>query len=245
MNHPLIVLSILLLMTVLVARSGRLHSNVASLLTSGQMTFSPPILGACGGSPLLFPSGKGTFDTWIAQYHTAVDIVVSAHLSERPMQCTATGSDLPSTPLLLLAGMLPPWQEPQKLLGLRESDMGAVLLEFLRVYECALRERETFLPIAVAQEAAPATTFSLGPHTTEMMREQTVIGRELTGDRNALHRTLLFLEGRDRLRPLATNMECLARASLDLRNTLGLAADASACMPRVWDARGSLRNLAQ
>ncbi len=62
--------------------------------------------------------------------------------------------------------------------------------------------------------------------------------------RPTLERTLSIIGGLDRLNLLKLDIECLRRASLDLRNTLGLVAEAASCMPRSWDVRGSLRDMA-
>jgi hypothetical protein len=43
---------------------------------------------------------------------------------------------------------------------------------------------------------------------------------------------------------LGDAIQCLQEASVDILNNLNLATQASACLPRVWDAKTSLRTLA-
>ncbi|HLD78804.1 MAG TPA: hypothetical protein VJB16_07285, partial [archaeon] len=144
----------------------------------------------------------------------------------------------PPPMLRSLAQELSPWKEG---IRLSDSDTPAVLLEYIRVFECAMRERGHSLPIKVLEEAQePLNQMELSRKTTQ---EDAIIERELATARATLERTLTMLGGFNRLRPLALDLECLKRTSLDLRNVLGLTADTSACLPRAFDARGSLRDL--
>jgi len=213
-------------------------------------------------------SGKGTafaslqLDAARSNYHTTVAGVVDAHLSELadintlPLQCTANdyrGLLQPSTALSALAAQLPEWGA-SRAGRLSEADIGPVLLEYLRVYECALYERERFLVPTVQDEKEKVETDEDGNETrtidrTELVnekdRQQKILTEELLTARPALERTIAFLGVIDRLRPLSAELECLKRASLDVRNVTGLTAEAASCMPKMWDARGSLRDLSE
>lgn len=192
---------------------------------------------------------KLNVDASVEAYHGAVTTVIDAHVNEleniaaRPLQCTAGDYRTllkPSKALADLALTLPEWG-PDRALELSEADMASVLLEHLRVYECSLYQRREFLAGVIARETSGQLT------TSDLLREETrqrsLINRELETARPALERTLAFLGGIDRLRPLAAELECLKRASLDLRNVTGLTAEAVSCMPKIWDARGSLRDI--
>lgn len=213
-------------------------------------------------------SGKGTMfaslqlDAAKSRYHATVAGVVNAHLSELadintlPLQCTANdyrGLLQPSTALSALAAQLPEWG-PSRAAKLSEADLGPVLLEYLRVYECALHERERFLVPTVQDEKEKVVkdkdgndirTIKTSDLVDEKDRQQKILTEELLTARPALERTIAFLGVIDRLRPLSAELECLKRASLDLRNVTGLTAEAASCMPKIWDARGSLRDLSE
>lgn len=58
----------------------------------------------------------------------------------------------------------------------------------------------------------------------------------------ALERTLHTMRSFDGNYGAARNIWCYELASLDLRNELGLVADATSCMPKIWDAVTSLHD---
>lgn len=193
-------------------------------------------------------------------YHSTVGRVVSAHLDEladihtRPLQCTADDyRELlqPSSALQDLANQMPEWGPSRQV---SEADLASVLLEYLRVYECSLLQRAQFLNVFVLREqgtlreaadGVALQTINTHELSKESARQAELIRTEIASARPALERTLAFLGGIDRLRPLAAELECLKRASLDLRNVTGLAAEAASCMPKIWDSRGSLRDLSE
>jgi hypothetical protein len=149
-----------------------------------------------------------------------------------------------SEELKKMAKMLPVWKEDDKALeDLSEADMAPVMLEFLRVYECSLREREMYLSIYILRDEDGSGSLLFGDYVDRKEEQDQQIHRELIIARATLERILGLMGGYDRLRPLALDIECIKRASLDLRNVLGLAADASSCMPKSWDTHGSLRDL--
>lgn len=190
------------------------------------------------------------FNEWQDAYHGRVQEVVEAHMetlnetTTLPLQCTADDySQLvpASQALRRVASELPAYSN--SLGNLSEVDMAPVLLEFLRVYECSMKQREEYLSIYVPREFSRTETMSLGDFFEEKARQKKIMDEEMRVSRPALERTLGLISGYDRLRPLALDIECIKRASLDLRNVLGLASDASSCLPRIWDTHGSLRDL--
>lgn len=204
-------------------------------------------LPACSAKGSIFADAP--FDEWADLYHGKVSAAVEAHLdtlrnaAELPLQCTAEeyADVVPATTELReIAGYLPGYREGNKLEELNESDVGAVMLEFLRVYECSMLERKSYLLIRIPQEEGPMMSWEL----LDIKKEQeATIDRELDVSRATMEKTMALVGGYDRLRPLALDVECIKRASLDLRNVLGLASDASSCLPKVWDTHGSLRDL--
>ncbi|MBI3336968.1 hypothetical protein HYZ98_05415 [Candidatus Peregrinibacteria bacterium] len=225
---------------------------------------TPPRQGFFVNTTLPPCSGDGTifslipFNFWAYAYHQLVDAAVTAHLksfnnqgSDSPffsnLQCAApdlSGLLQPSAPLFLIATQLPPWQDPQNLASLSEQDFGVVLLEFLRIYECALKNHRTFLDVNIMNDAPLFSKLPLQwpEFGVERKRRESVIEQELRIARSALDRILSTSGALDRLRPFLLDLECIERASLDLRNVLGLISEGSTCLPRVWDARGSLRD---
>ncbi len=207
-------------------------------------------LAPCTAAGSLF--GTLPFDQWTTRYHGTVNDVVEAHLASisgiasMPLECTADDYASvvpPSQPLQTLARGLPAWNTAARLDALSETDAAAVLLEFLRVYECSLNERRHYLPILATRD--PAVLFNRGKYNKVQEEQRDAMARELDLARPALDRTLAIMAGFDQLRPLSIDLECVKRASLDVRNVLGLAAEASACLPRSWDAHGSLRDLSE
>ncbi len=211
-----------------------------------------PILSPCAGAEDLFPrypdlegGEEDRVDAWRRIYHTTANDVSEAHLKHTEIACTENARETPSGTLLDLAAKLPPWSDDEDISRLTERDIGAVLLEHLRIYECSLKEHAFFLPSDIDEELLRrgGGKYERSLHTEELSERQEEIGAELKLSRRALHRTLAAIGGIDRLRPLSASLECLQRASLDIRNILGLTADTAACLPRTWDARGSLRDL--
>lgn len=215
-----------------------------------------PILPPCSADGTIFSSIP--FDFWSLLYHQMVDAAVTAHMKNfddqgsdsaffSNIQCSApdsVGLLQPSASLFLIAAQLPPWQDPQNLAGLSEQDFGTVLLEFLRIYECALKNHRNFLDINVIKESPLFSNLPLHwqEFGAEHQRRQFVIQQELRIARSALERILFTIGSLDRLRPFLLDLECIERASVDLRNVLGLVSEGSTCLPRIWDTRGSLRD---
>jgi hypothetical protein len=195
------------------------------------------------------------FTEWPKKYHSTVASVVDAHISSvndtntQQLECSAdTYASVikPTGALKDLARTLPPWKESTALNTLSEMDMGPVLLEYVRIYECALLERRDVLSLEILREYASSTGNS--PMQRDDLNDQGdeerhLIDQEMQLARPTLDRTLMIVGGQDRLRPLAVDVECLKRTSLDIRNIMGLVSQAAACLPRVRDARGSIQDI--
>lgn len=220
------------------------------ILTSSDTGTDLTALAACTGSGTAFDDTKLPFDKWVSTYHSTVAGVIQAHMdslentAKLPLDCTAPdyASMVKPTPeLSSLASQLAPWKDnATKLQALSETELAPVLLEYLREYQCALNERKNFIEEKVQQSMSGGTDESI---LEESNRQSGIIDHELALAQPALDRTLQIVGDEDRIRPLSLDIECLKRASLDIRNVLGLAAQASACLPRIVNARGSLRDL--
>ena len=238
------------LLTLLLAGCGIMEPDVGNSILK---------LPECSNADTVFASLQ--LESMSNVYHSTVSRVIDAHLNELadintlPLTCTANdyrGLLKPSSALEDLANQLPEWG-PSRTATLSEADLGSVLLEYLRVYECSLLQRGQFLNVFILREQGTMSKQTDGTElqvmnradlTKEQVKQRDIIARELETARPMLERTIAFLGGIDRLRPLTAELECLKRASLDLRNVTGLLAEASSCMPKAWDARGSLRDLA-
>ena len=232
---------------VLLAASAALLLWVSPSEGAGLSPNGYPVLASCSGSTLVFPPGfaivlTDSVERLKANYHTTVREIVEAHIDHRTVACSEGVWDVPTPKLSSLASKLPPWRKPADHGGLRESDIGAVLLEYLRIYECTLKEHQYFAARArrrrVWQEALRFFLTSCSSRSAWRMS-----GKNSSSLRRALNRVLEIIGGMDRLRPVDVSLECLQRSSLDIRNVLGLAADSVSCLPRTWDTRGSLRDL--
>ena len=160
-----------------------------------------------------------------------------------------SGDQGPSTtpaPALLgdIAKKLEPWMGSESTFG--QSDTTPVLLEYLRVYECSLAERSTNLLVEIWREEAasavptnPLTFTNLLEKWYEQSRD---IKRELKIARPTLERVLSIMGTVQLSRVSAQDSQCLQRASLDIRNAIGLSADAASCLPRIWNAKDPLRD---
>lgn len=213
-------------------------------------------LAACTAEESAF--ARIPFRQWPAYFHGTGSTIIEEHLntlqtiSATQLRCAAATplNALPAAPKLrALAATLPPWKSPARLNALSQLHVGPVLLDFLRIYECANLERQRVLVVTVQERrgqgmsSIPKIGMGRGEFVDEERTQQRQIEREMHVARTTMERTLALLGGLDNLRGIAVELECLKRASLDLRNTVGLAADASACLSKV-PGKSSLRDLA-
>ena len=236
----------------------RRHREV---LTAKVISSELPILGKCSGTEVEYFNkftkfsfspvvGTDVIDLWSEAYHSTVDSVVNRHLNPGSSSVECLGESVhelrpPSGAMLELASQLPPWQK-RGTGDLSRHDIAAVLLEFLRTYECALAERNYFLYSSVKREldaGLPDDDVLLYRDVfTEAQEQREKIVHEVTVSRPALYRTLSWTAGVGN-NILEAEVECLQRASLDIRNSLAIGAEAAACLPRVWDAKDTLRDI--
>lgn len=230
--------------------------------------------GTCGAEGTAFFGQP--LSAWPTLYHSTVGGVLAEakQVSAAAEVTDCTNDDraagLPAgSALTSLARTLTPWQQED--VPIHQDDLTAVLLEFLRTYECSLRERESALPL-VAQgvssqasreqdtsssvplpDPSAGTTGagrSLGQTTSDgrelldrgtlitwQEQEQRLISEELAVARPALTRALTLVSA-TQLDPLRTELHCLLRTSVDLRNVLSLVAEGAACVGRLEDAWG-------
>jgi len=136
-------------------------------------------------------------------------------------------------------------------LYLSELDIGTVLLEYLRMYECALVERTLFLPNHTIDQETKREEFISGNILPALQRmlvavmawtDRETIIEELLIARRSINRTVTMLSGYNRFNILNMELQCLQQASLDMRNGLALAADSASCLPRIWNAKDPLRD---
>jgi hypothetical protein len=191
-----------------------------------------------------------------ALYHAAVSAVVSAHMNlhtQKTDSCKETAPFKPATPALSgLAGQLPPWQSEERLGTLTEQQMTGVLLEYLRVYKCSLFEYDQnrfasdeiwwYAQKNMVDDANEYLPDSNPYQDTAPVEIDLLVNRESWLASEAMQRTVAFLGGVDRLHAGDVDFECVRRASLDLRNVLGLLSEALSCAGRALDAKSSLRD---
>lgn len=254
-----------LLLLVAVFSSLRGGGALTGQAVGGSSSSGPEAMDACGRNDELFPlefpdTGTGALnvvEAWSAYYHSTIPMVLAKHAEPDPadLLCTDDPRYEASVELKDIALKMEPWKSGAPL---TERDMPAVLLSFLRSYECALEERKQDILVYVAADAIDDDShFEIDPDEggqdnddgvsitsvlTEAEEEYTLIAREQQESRPALARTLQYFSGIDRLRPLQENLECLERVSLEIRNILSLTAEAASCLPKIWGSRDPQRD---
>jgi len=200
---------------------------------------------------LLFKSNN--FTDWPKEYHDKVQEVVEEHLKfpSKKVECSSGDFDSflqPQPKLRQLANNLLTWNGSNSP-TLRQTDIGLVLMEYLNIYECVLKERYFFL--SYDSQELMKQNMSEGENAAisypqvirEMENELSLIRGELGLARKTLTRTLAVISGMNRIIPLDLELQCMAGASMDIRNATALAAEAGACLPRIWNAKDPFRDL--
>jgi len=238
----------------------------AKVDTTVQKKTDHPILAPCSRFDSRYRDKLGFREkyikNWPKQYHDTVNTIIEDHLKPPELQCDAPDYESllkPGEELKKLATTMPTWSDPQ--VRLTRYDLGRVLLEYLRVYECALneyasislydtakeigREEDEGLrqPLADPEMARVFLNIFMSGLSTEDADRLAIIDREKILAREALTRTLSVVAALDRLRPVEMELQCMQQMSLDIRNVTALSAEASACLPRVWNAKDILRDL--
>ncbi len=192
-------------------------------------------------------------DEWPDIYHNRVDRIVEEYLKPVELSCAAENYVAfmkPGGELTDLAASLPTWNDPK--VPLSRFDTSRVLLEYLRIYECALTEFDHFRSYGTAKEEfreefGPGDVtaffdFFFSDLMVNTKERGDIINRERIVARKSLQRVLTLMGAFDRLRPLDGELECMQRFSIDVRNISALSAETSACLPRVWNAKDVLRD---
>lgn len=190
-------------------------------------------------------------------YDAYVGAVIQAHMQLHTQKTDSCKENPPFSPatgaLRALAAELPPWKSEMRVLTLTEQQMTGVLLEYMRVYKCSLFE------YAEAAQSPAVVWWFAADHLTDEPGEEYVdditayatsaplainrlVNREIATAEEAMERTIAFVGGIDRLHAGDVDFECVRRASLDLRNVLGLLSEALSCAARSLDAKSSLRD---
>lgn len=193
------------------------------------------------------------YKNWEEIFEEQVKDVIDAHakvvLGEeeeggtQPVSCTAETyrEMLPASDALrTLAGKMPAFKKRKDKIS--EMDISAVLLEWLRVYQCALQEHSAFAETQIAREMSKIEEPTQTAIASEAKIRRAYIEGQLQRSDALIARLVVLLGGLNRLRPIVAELECLERASADIRNGLALMADASACMPKALNARTSVRD---
>ncbi len=243
-------LILIIILTTAKSREGRLQRVYAQAASSTAASF--PELASCTRLDDAYDDlfyDDLDFDEWSEEYHENVNAVIEeVRKGDIEDDCGTS----PSTRFCQMAAALPPWANPLHLAELRISDVALVLQEYLRVYECAMVEFRYFLPIEVREEyydgrgpfgPLPRIPLELPKLVEEMGRRSDIIESEVRIARPTLERSMGTLGTLFRMKALEVELERAQRASLDLRNASALTAEASACLPRIWDAKGSLKDL--
>ncbi len=220
----------------------------------GQATGAPlPELPPCEANETLFPrdvlvpENTTVIDQWSALFHKRVALVIEEHIAQlKTGGACEENARIEATPALReLAADL-------EVDGVTQENMAAILLQYLGAYECALQTESFVTEPQVSADLERRIREQTGGRTTSVNitalgnafnQEHIDIQRQIDLSRIALHRTLVYVSGYGRLQPLGGAVQCLLGATVDIRNALDLAAEASACMPRIWNARGSLRTI--
>ena len=228
------------------------HVSAANLAVpefSGRPPEEHPILAPCTRFDDRYDAlgfNSKDIDKWPDMYHDQVDRIIEEYLQPRELQCDADDYEtfLPPGPELFnLASALPTWEDAA--VPLSEYDISRVLLEYLRVYECALMEFSEFITYDSALEEVSKPGYKemfLPILMEESIERSAIINEERAVARMALHRVLTILGNFGRLRPLEAELECTQRLSLDIRNISALTAETSSCLPRIWNAKDALRD---
>ncbi len=217
----------------------------------------------CGN---LYPRTPIPYAQWSTIYHRDIDNILESFIGKEAdgyfaqreppggrglCSGTQAASTTPAPPLLGdIAKKLEPWMENETVFG--QSDTTPVLLEYLRVYECSLAERTTQLPVEIWREETErrallpgglaANPFLFTKLFEEWYKQNREIQIELKVARPTLERVLGFMGTVQMGRVLSQDTNCMQRASLDIRNAIGLAADTASCMPRIWNAKDPMRD---
>lgn len=202
-----------------------------------------PGLTACGAAPDIFTEDPDDVEAtgWDDTFRSTVIGVINADLAAHEVACSQDVRMPATGALSSLAGTLPKWKNIGR--TVYESDLPEILLDYLETYGCALKAKVPNLGRQLATRySKDKETWGKTPLVSQEMDAKKDMEKRLKLATETLQRSLKILIGMNKLRPLEQSFTCIDRASKDLRNVLGLTAEATACLPvRTWDARGILR----
>lgn len=197
--------------------------------------------------------GSATYQ-WHAIFERELRAVVDAHTQSLlggeeegapRIDCTAATyrEMFPASPALrALAAKLPEFRDRAGRLS--EMDIGVVLQEWLRVYQCALDEETLYAQPHIARDLQKIGMDDLtyGQVALQATTHAAYAENEMRWAASLMERVTTLIGGFGRLRPLYAELTCLERATADIHNNLSLLAEAGVCMPRSVNARSTLRD---
>jgi hypothetical protein len=234
---------------------------------TGSLVKPTPILASCSATNDFFKleytsitRDNDVVDQWKTNFHDLMNSLTNAQLNdELIIDCTALTIGQFLQPTGAMSEILNTWEpfmsdpDSQKLSRL---DIGHVQLELLRQYECALLERARFAETTIGPELvyemfrstfAPGSREQFGIKVKELADEtndqREKIVQEIGITRETVEQVVRLLNGKERTTIIKAEAQCLERASLDIRNASGLLAEATSCLPRIWNSRDVLTDL--
>ncbi len=209
------------------------------------------------------PFANLEFKDWIETYHRRVGEVVDEFFatddqSEFIVDCSTLdegdGSAVApaGSKLRAMAEELAPWADGKR--EVTRLSTGDVLRTYLDAYLCSLHEMRHKVALIADGAYASSTGSSQSRGSSSMMvadrgdvndwvqADRLAIDRQLETAGPALERVLTLMSADHRTAALKTELQCILRASTDLRNTLALFSEATACVGRLWDAQGVFRD---
>lgn len=226
-----------------------------------------PTLGLCGIQNEKFFERKFSdvsrdndiVDSWKESYHNLIREIIDQQLDDQYFTPVCDAENfaefLKPTPIMQeTIGEFDAWSEDPEAANLSRLEVGLIAYEVLRSYECALFERKSYLVSQITDEIAfekygnstpdPDDQFTVAVMdiSREYGDQYAKIMNELEVARPALEQTLRLVNGKERTKILEAEIDCLQRASLDLRNVTSLAAEANSCLPRIWNSREVYRD---
>ncbi len=199
-------------------------------------------------------------DIWSERYHSTASSLIDSGFSgeysypdclgELGDRLQLPGQQNPSnTPIRKMAEKLPPWQDEEDLEMLKYYNVPVVLLELLRVYECALIERFLIFGETLKETqdiySELSETLWIYNYSQKLGAQWRKIGNELTVSRPTMNRALYLLSKTGNTQPLEDEIFCIYQASMDIRTAFTLGGEAAACMPRIQDAKDPLRDISK
>ncbi|OGJ60322.1 hypothetical protein A3A67_02410 [Candidatus Peribacteria bacterium RIFCSPLOWO2_01_FULL_51_18] len=262
-KHKFLVFTALILAVVVALTKVDFRGALVGLSGPGVSSSSEDSLRTCSDAGTMF-EGMNNLTAVMKKYHEKVSGVVKERQQyfERPdlWKCTEPES-MPE--LSSLASRLPGWHYPDgsaalsgqnyKLRPVLFESFASVLAEYLREYECKLvRLQQADIDAVISNNdidqpcggvglsSCPGTTIRDLATRPETFSDKISVERHRA--RVALERTLHVLRSYEMNYAAARNLICLHRASMDFRAEMSLIADATSCMPKIWDAVTSIHD---